>query len=117
MPPLRAFAAHLIELEHTVRLSPAGIVGNATSGDQGPRSFVHDAPGLIFVHAEKDEVSSEVSRLRDASDDRPVDVSSEWILSAGAVCSLVAEERLDVAKRRCAGTKHVRIGNRVYKLI
>ncbi len=70
-PPLRAFAAHLVELEHAVGLAPARVVRHAPPGDQRPGAFVHDAPRLVLVHAEVDEVAREVARLRRAADDRP----------------------------------------------
>src|SRR5205807_7036688 len=117
VPPLRAFAAHLIELEHAVRLSPAGIVGDAPAGDERPGPFVHDAPGLVLVHPEEDEVPGEVARLGDAANDRPADLAGEWILGAEIIRSRVSEERLDVAERRGASAEHVRIFDGVNQLV
>ena len=54
-PPLRPFAAHLVELEHAVGLAPAGVVRDAPAGDERPGAVVHDAARLVLVHAEVDE--------------------------------------------------------------
>ena len=55
------------------RAAPAGVVGHAPARDQRPGALVHDAAGLVLVHAEEDVVPREVARLRRAADDRPVD--------------------------------------------
>jgi hypothetical protein len=63
VPPLRAFAPHLVELEHAIRLIPARVVGDAAAGDERPGAIVHDAALLVLVHAEMDVVPREVDRL------------------------------------------------------
>ncbi len=85
VPPLRAFAAHLIQLEHAVGLSPARVVRHAPAGDQRPGAVVNDAAGLVLVHAEEDVVAREVARLRDAADDRVLDDAGERIRGAEIV--------------------------------
>src|SRR5205807_2073696 len=85
MPPLRSFAAELIQLEHAVRLSPARIVGDAPAGDQRPCAVVNDPSLLVLVHAKEDEMPREISRLRNAADDRRFDLARERIRRAEIV--------------------------------
>ena len=116
-PPLRAFAAHLVQLEHAVGLPPTRIVGDAPPGDERPSTFVYDATGFVLVHAEVNEVTGEVPRLRDATDDRPLDAAGHRIGRAEIVGRRVAEERLHVAERRGAGSQDVGVFYGVDELI
>src|SRR5207247_7623737 len=75
VPPLRPFAARLVELEHAVRLRPAEVQRDAPAGDDRPRAVVQLPPGLVLVEAEVQEAAQEVARLgrpaADAPPDRP----------------------------------------------
>src|SRR5439155_7920360 len=110
-------AAHLVELQHAVRLAPAGIVGDTPSCDERPRAFVHDASSLVLVHAQKDKVAREITRLRGAADYRLLDESGERIGGAEIICNLISEEGLHVAERSGTGTQHVRVRGRIDQLI
>jgi hypothetical protein len=114
VPPLRAFAAHLVELEHAVGLAPARVVRHPPSGDQRPGALVHDAAGLVFVHAEEDEVAREVARLRRAANDLPLDCACEGVALGRRG---IAEKRADVAERRGAGAQNVRILDLILQLV
>src|SRR5260221_14138453 len=46
-PPLRTFAARLVELEHAVGLSPAEVERDAAARDDRPHAVVHLAPDLV----------------------------------------------------------------------
>src|SRR5205814_9000093 len=113
VPPLRTLAAHLIELEHAVRLAPAGVIGDAASGDQRPGAFVDDAARLVLVHPEEDEVAGEVARLRGTANDRPLDRVDDWVRRA----LVISEERCDVAERRGASAENIRVGHRIDELV
>src|SRR3954454_22657259 len=99
VPPLRAFAAHLVELEHAVGLAPSRVVRDAPPGDERPGALMDDAPGLVLVHAEEDEMPGEVAGLRRAADDRPVDPAGNRIGRAEVIRRRIAEEGAEVAER------------------
>src|ERR1700694_5142244 len=107
MPPLRAFASHLVELQHAVGLSPARIVGNAPPCDERPGAVVHDAPSLVLVHAEMDEVPGEIAGLRNAADDGPADFAGKRVGSTEIIFDFVSEERLHIAEGSRTGAEHI----------
>src|ERR1043165_8791994 len=92
VPPLRTFAPHLVELEHAVGLAPAGVVRYAPAGDQRPGAVVHDASGLVLVHAEEDEMAGEIARLRRAADDLLVDPAGERLEAPARVSHRINKE-------------------------
>src|SRR5205823_498757 len=117
MPPLRAFASHLVELEHAVGLAPARVVRHAPPGYERPGALVHDAARFVLVHAEEQEVPDEVARLRRAAHDLRLDRAGDRVGGAEIVLGLVAEERADIAERRGAGAEHVWVLDGVAELI
>src|SRR5258708_19671195 len=68
-PPLRAFAAGLIELQHAVRLRPAEIQRYAPARDDGPCALIHLASALVLVEANMHELPHQVARLRNTPAD------------------------------------------------
>src|SRR6202030_3707273 len=67
-PPLRALTAQLIELGHSVGLTPTSVRSDTASGDDRPRAFVHDPIRLVLIEALHDVAAGVVARLRDAAD-------------------------------------------------
>ena len=78
---------------------------------------MHDAAGLVLVHAEVNVVPGEVPRLRRAADDRPLDQPGERVRRAEIILRLVSEERCDIAECRGARAEHIGILDRVNELI
>src|SRR5258708_8465263 len=59
-PPLRAFAAGLIELQHAVLLRPAEIQGYASALDDGPCALIHLATVLLLVNTHMTKLPSHI---------------------------------------------------------
>src|SRR5262249_43744123 len=60
-PPLRTFAACLIELQHAVRLRPPEVECDASAGDDRPHPVVHVSACFIVVESEVQPASKEVA--------------------------------------------------------
>src|SRR5262249_59579008 len=88
-PPLRTFAAGLVQLEHAVGLCPAEVQRDAAAGDDRPRPVVNLPPLLILVESQVEEAAGEVPGLRDATDDRPLDLPHQAIRRADVGLRLV----------------------------
>ena len=108
-PPLRTFAARLVELEHAVGLRPAEVERHAAAGDDRPRTVLHLPSCLVFVEAEMEKRAQIVPGLRHAAADYKVDLTSKRICIAEVVLRLVTEERTDVTECGEPHTEHVRV--------
>src|SRR5215813_1004759 len=84
-PPLRPFAARLVELEHAVRLRPAEIERDAPARDDRPHSVVHLAARLVLVEAEVEPAPQEVTRLRHTAPNAPGDAAGHGVRCAEVV--------------------------------
>src|SRR5471030_2653435 len=74
-PPLRTFAARLVELHHTVRLRPADVERDAAAGDDRPYTVVHLALGFILIEAEMQPAAQVIAGLRAAARDAVLDAA------------------------------------------
>src|SRR5262249_34966628 len=70
-PPLRAFAAHAVQLQRAVRHGEPIIERDPTPGDDRPGTVIELPARLVLVEAEMQEAADEVAGLRDAARDRP----------------------------------------------
>ena len=116
-PPLRAFRTLLIELQHAVRLSPTGIVGNAPARNDRPGAVVHDPAGFVLIHPQVNVVARKVSRLRYAADDGLGDGAGDRVRRTEVVRCRVSEKRAHISERSGAGTQHIRILDLIDQLI
>src|SRR5215471_13552248 len=108
-PPLWAFAARLVELEHAVRLRPAEVERDPPPRDDRPRAVVQLQPSLVLVETKVQEGAGKVARLRYATDDTPLDLARERVGSSKTVFRLVLEEAGHVAERGKADPEDVRV--------
>src|SRR5207302_3104329 len=113
-PPLRAFAARLVELQHAVGLSPAEIERDAPAGDDRPHAVVHLAPRLVLIESEVQPASQEVARLRNTACDA---VGNRAAHGVPFLLGCVLEERSDIPPRGEADAEDVRILPRIHDLI
>ena len=78
-PPLRPFAAGLVELEHAVGLRPAEVERDAAARDDRPHAVVHLALRFVLVEAEMQPAPQVIAGLRAAARDAVRDASRERI--------------------------------------
>ena len=116
-PPLRSFAAGLVELQHAVGLRPAEIERDAAARDDRPHAVVHLAFRFVLVEAEMQPAPQVVAGLRAAARNAALDASRQRIRGAGIVFVRVFEERRDIAPRGETDAEDVRVFRGVDHLI
>ena len=109
VPPLRPFAAGLVQLEHAVRLGPAEVQRDAPAGDDRPHAVVHLALVFGLVEAEVQPAAQEVARLRDAARDAVTYLAGQRVGGAGVIGLRGLEEVAHIAPRREAHAQRQRI--------
>ena len=116
-PPLRPFAAGLIERERAIRLRPAEVERDPAARDDGPHAVVHLALRFVLIETEMQPAPQVIAGLRAAARDARRNASCERIRGAGIVLVRIFEERRDIAPRRETDAKDVRIFRGVNNLI
>ena len=119
-PPLRAFAAGLIQLQHAIGLRRAKIQRNAATGDDRPQPVVHPAPGyraFILIKTHVQPAAQVIARLRAATSDAVFDAARHGVGRARVIPGGVFEKCPDVAPRGKADAEYVRVFGGVHHLI
>ena len=78
-PPLRAFAAGLVKLEHAVSLRPAEIQSNASPSNDGPQTVVHLRTGLALVETQVQPATQKIARLRHPTPNAVLDLTGHRV--------------------------------------
>src|SRR5262249_60120369 len=116
-PPLRPFAAGLIERERAIRLRPADVERDPAARDDGPHAVVHTALRFVLIKTEMQPAPEVIAGLRAAARNAARNTSRQRIRGTHIILVRIFEERRDIAPRRETDAKDVRIFRGVNNLI
>ena len=108
-PPLRPFAAGLVQFEHAVGLRPTKVQCDATTGNDRPHAVVHGTAVFGLVETQVQPTAQEVARLRDTASDAVADGFGNRVRRTGIIGLRFLEERAQIAPRSKADAQYVRV--------
>ena len=116
-PPLRAFAARLVQLQHAIRLGPAKVQRDAPARNDRPHAVMHPAAVFGLVKTQVQPAAQVVARLRNAARDAVADALGQRVRRAGVVGCGFLEKCAQVAKSRKAYAQHMGVGGGEHHLV
>src|SRR5262245_24639274 len=108
-PPLRCFSPGFVKARDAVWRSKAHIQRKLTRSDDGPRSLVYLASGLVLIEALVNKSLQEVSGLRSSPSDDPRNVIHHGIRDTELIRLFIFEKGCNVTKRCETDAQHIRI--------